>query len=457
MTHAVPARFILLEEAHQSLLERVRLCRQAQKSIHLQYYLWRDDLSGLTLLNELVEASKRGVEVSLLLDDFQSRPVERLLRDLQRLPRFSVKLFNPLRHRRMRWLNYFLDFKRVNRRMHNKAMMVDLETAIVGGRNVGDEYFGVHAGELFSDLDVLVQGEVIERIQQDWEAYWNCDLAVDISNIPGHSPTELFIQRWRRQQQHTHVKQLRDYVMTEPLNKKINDHDWIEAQASWVSDDPLKASIDRKPLRLVTHQMTRVLGQAKSQLRMVSPYFVPTANGVREIEQLCEKGVDIKVLTNSLAATDVPAVHAGYQRSRRRLLMAGVTLYELRRQEDTEEQKKVLPYFRRSATSLHAKTIIVDERQVFVGSFNFDPRSAQINTEAGLMITSAAIASQINAMFENELPFRTFQPRLNRFYKLYWLDKSCVPARRFYREPNAGIARRLVVWLTARLPVEHLL
>lgn len=457
MNQSVPARFILLEAAHQSLLERIRLCRQAKTSIHMQYYLWRDDLSGLTLLNELVKASDRGVDVKLLLDDFHSRPVERLLRDLQRLPNFSVKLFNPLRHRRLRWLNYFLDFKRVNRRMHNKAMVVDSATAIVGGRNVGDEYFGVHAGELFSDLDVLVRGDVVSRIQHDWQSYWHCDLAVDINNIPGHSPTEAFIQRWQRHQQQTQLQQLRDYVLNEPLNTQQTQHDWIEAQASWVSDDPLKASIDRKPLRLVTQQMTRVLGQAKTQLRMVSPYFVPTANGVKEIEQLSEKGVDIQVLTNSLAATDVPAVHAGYQRSRRRLLMAGVKLYELRRLEDTQEQKKVLPYFRRSATSLHAKTITVDERQVFVGSFNFDPRSAQINTEAGLVIVSPIIAKQINAMFDNELPFRTFQARLNRFYKLYWLDRSCVPNRRYYREPKAGILRRLVVWLTARLPVEHLL
>jgi putative cardiolipin synthase len=457
MTKMLAAQFLLLETAHESLLERIRLCRQAQQSINLQYYLWRDDLSGLTLLNELVKASRRGVQVSLLLDDFHSSAVERLLRDLQRLPNFAVKLFNPLRHRRLRWLNYFLDFKRVNRRMHNKAMVIDNSMAIVGGRNVGDEYFGVHAGELFSDLDVLVQGDVVRQIQQDWASYWGCDLAVDIANIPGRSQTEAFLQRWQRHQQQIQVQQLRDYVLNEPLSTNLTQRQWIEAQANWVSDDPLKASIDRKPLRLVTQQMTRVLGQAKQQLRMVSPYFVPTSNGVRELEQLSEQGVDIQVLTNSLAATDVPAVHAGYQRSRRRLLMAGIKLYELRRLEDTQEQKKVLPYFRRSATSLHAKTITVDERQVFVGSFNFDPRSAQINTEAGLVIASATIAKQINAMFANELPFKTFQPRLNRFYKLYWLDKSCVPARRYYREPKAGVARRLMVWLTARLPVEHLL
>ncbi len=419
------AKFLLLEEAHDSLLERIKLCRQAQQCIHLQYYIWRDDISGLTLMNELVKASRRGVQVKLLLDDFQSRSVELLLRDLQRRANFSIKLFNPLRHRRLRWLNYFLDFKRVNRRMHNKAMIVDNRIAIVGGRNVGDEYFGTQA--------------------------------VELSHIRGRSPTEAFIQRWQRQQQQEQVQQLRDYVIKEPIKAEHSEEDWITAKAVWISDDPQKASVSRKPQRLMTQQMTRILGRAQQQVRMVSPYFVPTSNGVRELEQLTEKGVDVQVLTNSLAATDVPAVHAGYQRSRRRLLMAGVKLFELRRLEDTTEQKAVRPYFRRSATSLHAKTITVDEARVFVGSFNFDPRSAQINTEAGLIIDSPQIAKRINAIFEHELPLKSYQPRLNRFYKLYWLDKSKVPARRLYKEPNAGLARRIIVWLTARLPVEHLL
>lgn len=457
MNTARGADFFVLEGAHDSLLERIRLCRQATKRIDLQYYIWRDDVSGLTLLNELAKASRRGVQVNLLLDDFHSRAVESLLRDLQRLPEFNVKLFNPLRHRRLRWLNYFLDFRRVNRRMHNKAMVVDNCIAIVGGRNVGDEYFGVHAGELFSDLDVAVKGHVVTDIFNDWCNYWSSDLAVDINNIAGRSPTEAFLQRWQGNQQQRQLKQLRDYVLNEPLSTEPTTRNWITARANWISDDPQKASIDKKPQRLLTQQMTRVIGRAKKQVRMVSPYFVPTANGVKELEQLTEQGVEVQVLTNSLAATDVPAVHAGYQRSRRRLLMAGVKLYELRRLEDSQQQKKVLPYFRRSATSLHAKTVTVDHQQVFVGSFNFDPRSAQINTEAGLIISSATLAMRINEIFDHELPLKTFQPRLNRFYKLYWLDKSSVPATKHYKEPNAGIARRLVVWLTARLPVEHLL
>lgn len=452
------ARLLLLDGAHDSLLERVRLCRQAQRSIKLQYYLWRDDISGLTLLNELVKASRRGVNIYLLLDDFHSNTIETLLRDLQRLKNISIKLFNPLKHRRMRWLNWITDFRRLNRRMHNKALIIDDQLAVVGGRNVGDEYFGTHAGELFSDLDVAVKGEVVNAISHDWQNYWDCDLAVELSNISGRSQTETFLNSWRRHQLREEAKQLQDYVLTEPLKKEPSDDSWLSVRAHWVSDDPLKASIDRKPQRLLTQQMTRVLGQAKRQIRMVSPYFVPTTNGVRELEQLSDSGVDIQVLTNSLSATDVPAVHAGYQRSRRRLLMAGVKLYELRRLNDEQQDsKKLLPYFRRSASSLHAKTVTVDGKLVFVGSFNFDPRSAQINTEAGLVIQSPTLADRINEIFEHELPLKSFQPRLNRFYKLYWLDKSQVPARRHYKEPEAGLARRIVVWLTARLPVEHLM
>lgn len=445
--------FYLLDQAHDSLLERVRLCRQATSSIKLQYYLWRADTSGLTLLNELKQAAARGVTVQLLLDDYHSQSVEKLLRGLRHI---QVKLFNPLKHRRIRWLNGFTDFKRVNRRMHNKAMIVDDQYAIVGGRNVGDEYFGTHSGELFADLDAAVSGPLVKEIANDWLSYWQCDLAVSLDNIAGRSATEAFIERWQWHQQQPATQELQNYVLTEPLpptNKKAS----TSAVARWVSDDPMKAAVDHKPSRLVTQQMAQVLLRAKRQVRMVSPYFVPSAAGVNELEKLAERDIDIQVLTNSLAATDVPAVHAGYQRRRRRLLMAGIKLYELRRLDDNDQQQQLRPYFRRLASSLHAKTLTVDEHWVYVGSFNFDPRSAQINTESGLVIESPVLARQINQIFSHELPLKAYQAKLNRFYKLYWLDRSQVPAKRYYKEPQAGWLRRLMVWLTARLPVDHLL
>lgn len=451
-------QFALLDDARESLRQRVALIRMAQHSIKLQYYIWRDDASGLTLLNECKQALERGVQVYLLLDDFSSKPTEQLLRDLNQHPNFQVKLFNPLVHRKLRWLNYFTDFRRVNRRMHNKAFIVDDQYAIVGGRNIGDEYFGTHSGQLFSDLDVLMKGQGVTEIANDWLSYWRCDLAVSIENIAGRSRTEAFLQRWQQFSQQDHAEQLNEYVFGGLADEDLDltQVTWKSADAQWISDDPYKASLSHKPSRLVVQQMVKVLSKAKHQVRMVSPYFVPTQNGVQQIESMLERGVRFQVLTNSLAATDVPAVHAGYQRRRRRLLTAGATLYELRRTEEVP-QNRVLPYFRRSATSLHAKTVTVDERSVFVGSFNFDPRSAQINTEAGLIIESPQLAKRIIEIFDHELPLRAYQVRLNRFYKLYWVDRSHVPVRRIYREPDAGLRRRFVVWLTARLPVDHLL
>jgi len=451
-------QFALLDDARESLRQRVALIRMASHSIKLQYYMWRDDASGLTLLNECKLASERGVKVYLLLDDFTSKPTEQLLRDLSQHPNFRVKLFNPLVHRKLRWLNYFTDFRRVNRRMHNKAFIVDDCYAIVGGRNISDEYFGTHAGQLFSDLDVLVKGDCVSAIAEDWSNYWQCDLAVSIDNISGRSRTEAFIARWQQFSKQAHAEQLNEYVFGGLADEDLDLSrlTWHSAEAQWISDDPYKASMSRKPSRLVVQQMVKVLSRAKQQVRMVSPYFVPTQNGVQQIEAMLEQGVQFQVLTNSLAATDVPAVHAGYQRRRRRLLTAGVKLYEIRRTEESP-QNRVLPYFRRSATSLHAKTVTVDERSVFVGSFNFDPRSAQINTEAGLIIESPSLAKRIIEIFDHELPLRAYQVRLNRFYKLYWVDRSHVPVKRIYREPDAGWRRRFVVWLTARLPVDHLL
>ena len=176
---------------------------------------------------------------------------------------------------------------------------------------------------------------------------------------------------------------------------------------------------------------------------------------MKELEKLAEQGVEVDI-DQLPGGDDVPAVHAGYQRRRRRLLLAGVKLFELppNRRNASKRHETVLSSF---GVSLHAKTVTADGNKVFVGSFNFDPRSAQINTESGIIIESEAMAMQINSMFDHELPMRTYEARLNRFYKLYWLDKSQIPAQKLYKEPGAGIGRRLTVWLTARLPVDHLL
>lgn len=453
-------RFQLLEDAHLALVERVRLIRQAQHHIVLQYYLWRPDSSGLTLFKELLDAAERGVQVDLLLDDLHSKPLEPLLRDLSSRPNFTIKLFNPFKQRRWRWLNWLTDFKRMNRRMHNKALLVDDEIGIVGGRNVGNEYFGTHAGQLFSDLDVIAKGDVVKILHEDWLHYWNCTLSVPVDETKSPERHRLFEDIWQKYQKRPELQDLHQFVLSDEHLKDVSGKDsetWYEASATVVSDDPLKAQFNSKPSRLVTHQLSKTLGAAQRSIVLVSPYFVPTSAGVKEMESLSEQGVKVRVLTNSLAVTDVPAVHAGYQRHRRRLLLAGIQLFELRRTEEKRLRKDVRPYFRRSASSLHAKTVTVDGEKVFVGSFNFDPRSAQINTESGLLIESAEMAERINAMFEHELPLRTYEARLNRFYKLYWLDKSKIPALKLYKEPGAGIWRRLAVWLTARFPIDHLL
>jgi len=460
ITAASNNKFLLLEDANRALIERVRLIRQARHHIALQYYLWRPDSSGLTLLKELLDAVERGVRVDLLLDDFHSKPLEPLLRDLSSRTLFNIKFFNPFKHRRWRWLNWLTDFKRMNRRMHNKLLLVDGKAGVVGGRNVGNEYFGTHAGQLFSDLDVIAKGSVVKILLEDWQHYWNCPLSVSIEMIKSPNRSPLFEDIWLKHQKQPELQDLRQFVLSDAhLNdvSKEGAETWYEASAIVVSDDPLKAQLSSKPSRLVTHQLVKALGAAQHSIVLVSPYFVPTPAGVKELESLSEQGVKVRVLTNSLAVTDVPAVHAGYQRHRRRLLLSGVQLFELRRTEEKRLRKDVRPYYRRSASSLHAKTVTVDGEKVFVGSFNFDPRSAQINTESGLLIESAEMAERINAMFEHELPLRTYEPRLNRFYKLYWLDKSKIPALRLYKEPGAGIWRRLAVWLTARLPVDHLL
>jgi len=446
----------------EAFASRVALVRSAQRTLDVQYYIWRNDLTGTLLLEELREAADRGVRVRLLLDDNGiPSSLDPTLAALNGHPNVEVRLFNPFATRKPKSIGFLTEFSRLNRRMHNKSITADGVATILGGRNIGDEYFGATDGVVFADLDVLAIGPAATDVAHDFDRYWASASSFPASQIlPYVAPDALatldraalaarndpgaaeYIEALRKT---TDVRRLLDGTL--PL-------EWAKTQL--VSDDPAKALGTAPPETLILSQLHEIVGDPHRELDLVSPYFVPGEVGTQYFTQLAATGVTVRVLTNSLEATDVAAVHSGYARRRVALLEGGVELFELRRAAGASTDAGKGP-FGSSGSSLHAKTFAVDAERVFVGSVNFDPRSAKLNTELGLVIESPTLASQIEHAFWTRVPELAYEAHLDGNGKLYWTRLADGTAVRYDTEPNTKWNQRLGVWFFSILPIEWLL
>ncbi len=460
--------FYALLDAKEAFAARALMARMAQRSLDIQYYIWRGDKTGDLLAHELILAADRGVRVRLLLDDAGTEGLDDTLLALDSHPLIEVRLFNPFTLRWPKPLGYTTDFFRLNRRMHNKSFTADNQATIVGGRNVGNEYFGATDGVLFADLDLLAVGAIVPAVSKDFDRYWASTVSYPVGQIVTR-PASLSLQGLRAQG-HTLLEsaQARDYrdaVAQTPFIQRLVQAqlpmEWVPARL--VSDDPAKALGTTQARQLIGTQIRDALGEPEHSLNLVSPYFIPTEEGVQAIAALRDKGVQVRVLTNSAQATDVTVVHAGYAKYRPPLLRHGVELYELRRTApryvpDDERQKFALPALGSSGSSLHAKTMAVDGKRVFVGSFNFDPRSAALNTEMGIVVDSPALATQIEQGFATQIPAMAYRVVLDeKEGQLRWHSGVGHPPPVYNTEPDMSLARSLLVWLVAILPVEWLL
>ncbi len=444
-----------LADALESFAARVLLVRAAERTLDVQYYIWRDDLTGNLLLNALREAADRGVRVRLLLDD-NGVAMDAKLLALDRHPAIEVRLFNPFSIRQPKALGYLTHFSRANRRMHNKALVADNQAAIVGGRNVGDAYFGATDGVLFADLDVLATGAVLPELSADFDRYWASASAYPIDRIVAVHETaapDTVAQPERDPRAARYLEALRQSRFVSDVLSGGLVPQW--ARVEMVSDDPRKGLGLAEEEGLVTHQLAQVLARPPQRsLDLVSPYFVPTAAGVEVFERLAARGVRVRILTNALEATDVSAVHSGYARYRKALLRSGVELYEMRRGAVVRGRSGVLGS---SGSSLHAKTFAVDGERVFVGSMNFDPRSAHLNTELGFIIDSPDMARAVGQVFDRDVPAAAFAVRLDERGDLVWIERRDGQSIRHLREPGATVGRRAWIGLLSVLPIEWLL
>ena len=446
-------------------------------SLDVQYYIWHDDLTGGLLFDELRAAADRGVRVRLLLDDNNTAGLDPLLARLDAHPNIELRLFNPFTVRWPRLLGWVADFGRLNHRMHNKSFTADNQVTVIGGRNIGDEYFGAGGGALFVDLDTLAVGPVVQDTSGDFDRYWNSASAYPARRILDRSAAEEPLDRADRS-----TPAARDYVSSLAKSEVVQRLGDGSLELSWgsvtlVSDDPRKALGKAGHSDLLITRLEGVLGMPRQRLGLVSGYFVPTDPMVEELGDVRARGVAVQVVTNAFEATDVPVVHSGYAGDRKSLLRAGVRLWELKRHAGGQAATRNTGSGGRgigdggsggsggsasgvpqgAGQALHAKTFTVDGQRLFIGSFNLDPRSARLNTELGYVIDSPELTGLVEARLQAALPAMAYQVRLNDKGELLWVEQRGQRVIIHRKEPGTTSWSRLVIAILSLLPVEWLL
>ena len=420
-----------LASGADALAARIALADIAERSLDVQYYIWHGDETGLQLAQHILAAADRGVRVRVLLDDFGSTAKDESLLALDGHPNVEVRVYNPIALRGMRVLGSLMDFSRTTRRMHNKSFTADNQATIVGGRNIGNEYFGADEALDFADLDVLAVGPVVREVSTAFDMFWNSSAAYPITTVNRQvaPPGVLDKLRGHPSQQEARIAQrIRDGELA---------FDWCKA---WVvCDSPEKTTKLPAREQQLVGQLRPTLTATKKELVIISPYAVPGKKGMEFFRDMRRRGVRVILVTNSLASTDGVPVHAGYSRYRKELLRMGVELYELK---PTGNE------------SLHAKSFAFDRQDLFIGSFNLDPRSANLNTEMGIVFESPARAGPMVEKLEAKLAEKAWRVELvpgpDHSSRLVWVSKD----GRQMVEPGASFSRRLTVALIGWLPVE---
>jgi len=457
--HPDAAGFRLVSDGPAAFAIRARAATLAAHSLDVQTYIWHTDLTGRFLAQRTLEAADRGVKVRLLLDDMDARAKNYGFAALDAHPNIEVRLFNPLASRSgslSAGLEFLGGFGRLNHRMHNKSWIADNRIALVGGRNLGDEYFGASDEVNFVDLDFAMVGPVVRDVSASFDRYWNSTAVYPISALSPEAVTPDALATLRAKLAPV-VEEIRNSHYAEMLKRddelqRLLSGDWGVAWTSeyrFAADAPLKAlGEEADPVESeVASTLRAAVRKSHKDMAVISPYFVPGDSGTGLFVEKAQSGVRVRILTNSLAANDVAAVHGGYSSYREQLLEGGVALWELKPERGEQSESSL---FGSSGASLHTKALTLDGEMLFVGSFNLDPRSVSLNTEQGVLVANPELAAQLNAIFDLQTSgAKAWQVSLVDG-KLHWTDGSST----YDSEPEASGWRRFQAWLARVLSIE---
>lgn len=462
--HPGASGFLLLDNGLNAFVARAALADLAEHSIDVQYYLFHDDLVGGLLAYKLLEAADRGVRVRLLLDDMGLEGRDRAIATLDSHPNIEIRIFNPFTRGSLRSLQMLTRFGQVTRRMHNKSFTVDNQAAVVGGRNIGNEYFDADPELTFGDLDVLAIGPVVAEVSSSFDEYWNNVLSYPITSLKqklAKGTLEEMRPIWQEQFNAelggAYVKALQNSTFAQEALSGTLEYHWGKAEV--LVDKPEKiSSSTQTEENYLAPQLVKYIDQVEGELIILSAYFVPGRHGVDFLKALSKRGVRVRILTNSLTSTDVTIVHAGYAGYRREMLRAGIELYELDKELTSRERKEKRKNGITSKASLHAKTYILDRRALFIGSFNFDPRSIFENTEIGIYFDAPAMATAMAGDFDKKKVNNAFKLELitedDGMELIRWVTTKFGEKKVYYTEPHTSVWRRFLLSLAGFLPIE---
>jgi cardiolipin synthase C len=445
----------LLSSGADAFDSLIALADHAQRTLDIQYYLIDQDESARTLLHHVRVAADRGVRVRLLVDDLHTAGEDRRFLHLSEHANVEVRVFNPFPGGRLATWTRFIasasDIRRINHRMHNKLFVADNAMAITGGRNIGDQYFTRDKKSNFIDLDVVAAGSVVPQLSASFDAFWNSEYAYPIASV---ASTE---------QAAPEPQPIALIDTTAQANWLNGELDAGELRINWVpatvlADKPVKIASETSPdeEETIANNVAALMRSAHTEVIVISPYFVPGKEGVALIQELVQRGVHVRVMTNSLASTDSPLAHTGYARYRVALLKLGVELSEVRPQLGQKRQR--FHPFRSANASLHAKSLVIDQRTVFIGSMNMDARSAHINSELGIVIRSPEIARQVTSLLDDISADGSYRLQLeDHTDKIEWRSGDAESPKIWHTEPETTRWQRFSLDLLAPFSPEELL
>lgn len=452
----------LLSDPKSAFTTRFAIANLAEKSLDLQYYLWKGDLAGGLLLWAALDAADRGVRVRFLIDDIYHSGRDDTYAILDTHPNFEVRIFNPMANRGAgRYLNYVANYKYLNHRMHNKIFLADNAVAVLGGRNIGNDYFGVDTKANFFDLDVLATGQGAREAGQAFDEYWNSKHAVPIKVLNPKAFTEEHLEEGREKLD-TFLAQKDAMPYTLPIGTEETTQKMVEWRDSlaWVEAhvvvDPLERFEGQGTSAIVEFNKEHIDNISK-EFMAESAYLIPSQEGLDAMKVMVDRGVRVRLLTNSLQSNNHISAHSGYMKYRKAILKTGVELHELRPDAALREHFEANDKDHEVPAGIHTKSFILDEQQALIGSFNLDPRSRDLNSEIGLVVSDEAFAGEVfEVMAQDFHPENSYRLFLNEKGKLRWeLQNPDGSTTIFKHDPGAPAWRRGLARFLSWMPIEQ--